>query len=97
MTSPTPIPRMNPPKILANKTSCVTIGAPWSKKIDIDNIDKYTKGRNEKTKKDISHSFSFTYNRTDDEDKINCILKSEYVEESLILSRDNFINEYYTK
>ena len=65
--------------------------------IDIDNIDKYTKGRNEKTKKDISHSFSFTYNRTDDEDKINCILKSEYVEESLILSRDNFINEYYTK
>lgn len=67
--------------------------------IDIDNIYEYTIGRNGKRKKDISHSFTFTYNYNGEEkeQKINCKLKSEIVDESLILSRDNFINEIYTK
>jgi hypothetical protein len=51
-----------------------------------------------KIKKDIPYSFSFTYNGDATEPKINCWLHSEAIqEESLILSRDNFINEYYTK
>lgn len=64
--------------------------------IDIDNIEEYTIGRNGKRKKDISHSFTFTYNGGK-EPKINCRLQSEIVDESLILSRDNFVNEIYTK
>lgn len=64
--------------------------------ISINNINEYTKGKNGKLKKDIAHSFSFTYVNGDDK-KIICSLKSETVEESLILSRDNFINEIYTK
>ena len=51
-----------------------------------------------KIKKDIPYSFSFTYNGDATEPKINCWLHSEVIqEESLILSRDNFVNEYYTK
>jgi hypothetical protein len=62
--------------------------------IEIENIDSYTKGKSGKLKKDIAHSFSFTYN----DNKIYCKLKSEIIQnESIILSRDNFINEIYTK
>lgn len=51
-----------------------------------------------KIKKDIPYSFSFIYNGDATEPKINCWLHSEVIqEESLILSRDNFINEYYNK
>jgi hypothetical protein len=68
--------------------------------IEIDNIDTYTIGRNGKHKKDIAHAFTFTYIRENNKDSIICKLKSESIpiqEKSLILSRDNFINEYYTK
>ena len=67
------------------------------KLISINNINEYTKGKNGKLKKDIAYSFSFTYVVNGDDKKIICSLKSETVEESLILSRDNFVNEIYTK
>ena len=54
--------------------------------------------KSRKLKKDIPYSFSFTYNGDATEPKINCWLHSEAIqEELLILSRDNFINEIYTK
>ena len=62
--------------------------------IYIDNIDTYTEGKKGK-KNDIAYSFTFTYDS--ENKKLKCILKSKIVQESLILSRDNFVNEYLTK
>ena len=62
--------------------------------IYIDNIENYTEGKKGK-KNDIAYSFTFTYDSK--VRKLKCILKSKIVQESLILSRDNFVNEYYTK
>lgn len=62
--------------------------------IDIANIETYTEGKKGK-KNDIAYSFTFTYDSKNK--KLKCILKSKIVQESLILSRDNFINEIYTK
>ena len=70
--------------------------------IKIDNINVYNttkiKGR---TKKNVAYSFNFTYNGDGEEPKLICNLKSETIQdiynESPILSRDNFVNEYYTK
>lgn len=62
--------------------------------IDIANIDNYTIGKKGK-KNDIAYSFTFTYDSKNK--KLKCILKSKIVQESPILSRDNFVNEYYTK
>ena len=62
--------------------------------IDIVNIGNYTEGKKGK-KNDISYSFTFTYDVNSK--KLKCMLKSKLIKESTILSRDNFINEYYTK
>ena len=62
--------------------------------IDIVNIKTYTKGKKGK-KNDIAYSFTFTYDANSKE--LKCVLKSKLIKESTILSRDNFINEYYTK
>jgi hypothetical protein len=65
--------------------------------IYIDNIDNYMTGRNNKQKEDISDSFYFTYEYNENEPKINCRLMSKIINEQTILSRDNFVNEIYTK
>ena len=68
--------------------------------IKIDTIDTYTISRNGKYKKDVAHAFTFTYTHKNNKDSIICKLKSESIpiqEKSLILSRDNFVNEYFTK
>ena len=68
--------------------------------IDIVNINNYTDGKKGK-KNDIAYSFTFTYdaNSVNNEEikKLKCILKSRLIKESIILSRDNFVNEIYTK
>ena len=62
--------------------------------INIVNIETYTDGKKGK-KNDIAYSFTFTYDAN--EEKLKCILKSKLIKESIILSRDNFVNEIYTK
>ena len=62
--------------------------------IDIVNIETYTEGKKGK-KNDIAYSFTFTYDVNSK--KLKCMLKSKLIKESTILSRDNFVNEIYTK
>lgn len=70
--------------------------------IEIYNIDDYNKTKRKgKSKKNVAYSFSFTYNSIENEPKLICNLKSETIQdiynESTILSREKFINEYYSK
>lgn len=47
--------------------------------------------------KSPNKDFSYTFGVKNNKPRIICSLHSDYLTESLILSRDNFINEYFTK
>lgn len=47
--------------------------------------------------KSPNKDFSYTFGVKNNKPRIICCLHSDYLTESLILSRDNFVNEYYTK